>query len=210
MYNPAHFQVDDPTRLHALVRAHPLATLVVPGEQGLQVQHLPLRLEQRPDGDVLAGHVARANPVWRALASGEAVAVFHGPQGYVSPGWYASKAEHGRVVPTWNYAVVHAHGTLRWIDDAAWLRAFLTRFTDEHEAARAVPWHMDDAPAEFTDRLLGALVGVELRVTRWEGKFKLSQNRPAADVAGVIQGLEAQPAASAAALAAVMRGEGTT
>jgi transcriptional regulator len=204
MYQPASFAPTDAAR-HALMRAAPLATLVVPTATGLQANPLPLQLREDAQGWVLAGHVARANPVWQALPTGEALAIFSGAQGYVSPGWYASKAAHGKVVPTWNYATVHAHGSLRWIDDAGWLRAFLDGLTHTHEAGQVHPWQMSDAPADFTAQLLQAIVGLELRITRLEGKFKLSQNRPAADQQGVLAGLQHQGDAGSAALAEAMR-----
>jgi transcriptional regulator len=201
MYQPAHFRVDSPAAQHALIAAHPLATLVVPTEAGVEINHLPL-LHDAGRG-LLFGHVARANPVWQAAARGEAVAVFHGPQAYVTPTWYPSKREHGKVVPTWNYAVVHVHGRLRWIEDEAWLHALVTRLTDTHEAAHAealrergvtapTAWRVDDAPADYLATMRRAIVGLELEITRIEGKFKLSQNRPAADVEGVLDGLAAR------------------
>jgi transcriptional regulator len=205
MYQPAAFACTDPATLHALMRAAPLATLVVPTAAGLQANPLPLQLREDAQGWVLAGHVARANPVWQAPATGEALAIFSGAQGYVSPGWYPSKAVHGKVVPTWNYATVHAHGSLRWIDDAAWLRQFLEGLTQDHESGQAHPWRISDAPADFTSQLLRAIVGLELRITRLEGKFKLSQNRQAADQQGVLAGLQQQGGAGAAALAQAMR-----
>jgi transcriptional regulator len=205
MYLPPQFAPADSAALHALMRAAPLATLVVPTAAGLQANPLPLQLREDAQGWVLAGHVARANPVWQALPTGEALAIFSGAQGYVSPGWYASKAAHGKVVPTWNYATVHAHGSLRWIDDAGWLRSFLEGLTDAHEARQAHPWHVSDAPEDFTAQLLRAIVGLELRITRLEGKFKLSQNRPAADQQGVLAGLQRQGDAGSAALAEAMR-----
>ena len=205
MYQPASFAPTDAAAMHALMRAAPLATLVVPTAAGLVANPLPLQLREDAQGWVLAGHVARANPVWQAAPTGEVLAIFSGAQGYVSPGWYASKAAHGKVVPTWNYATVHAHGSLRWIDDAGWLRAFLDGLTDTHEAGQAHPWHMGDAPGDFTAQLLQAIVGLELRITRLEGKFKLSQNRPAADQQGVLAGLQHRGDAGSAALAEAMR-----
>ena len=205
MYQPSSFAPTDTEAMHALMRAAPLATLVVPTATGLQANPLPLQLREDAQGWVLAGHVARANPVWQAAPTGEVLAVFSGAQGYVSPGWYASKAAHGKVVPTWNYATVHAHGSLRWIDDAEWLRAFLDGLTRTHEAGQAHPWQMSDAPADFTAQLLQAIVGLELRITRLEGKFKLSQNRPAADQQGVLAGLQQNGDAGSAALAEAMR-----
>ncbi|HET7865987.1 MAG TPA: FMN-binding negative transcriptional regulator [Burkholderiaceae bacterium] len=205
MYQPAAFACTDPATLQALMRAAPLATLVVPTAGGLQANPLPLQLREDAQGWVLVGHVARANAVWQAPATGEALAIFSGAQGYVSPGWYASKALHGKVVPTWNYATVHAHGKLHWIDDAAWLRQFLHGLTEAHEARQAHPWRMSDAPEDFTTHLLQAIVGLELRITRLEGKFKLSQNRPAADQQGVLAGLQQQGDAGSMALAQAMQ-----
>lgn len=204
MYSPAGFRVEDAEELHALVRARPLATLVVTTPDGLVANHVPMLLAAGTDGAVvLRGHVARANPLWRHAADGcAALAVFHGPQAYVSPGWYPSKREDGRVVPTWNYAVVHAHGTLRAVDDPAWIHALVTALTDTHEAGRPAPWAVADAPAEFTARMVAAVVGIELRVNRLEGKWKMSQNRPGPDRAGVVAGLQAEGGPAGAEVAA--------
>jgi transcriptional regulator len=186
MYNPTSFQQTDPEALRDAIRAYPLATLVTAGSTGIAATHLPMLLE----GDVLRGHVARANPHWQEYAAGsEALAIFTGPQHYITPNWYASKAEHGRVVPTWNYVAVHARGPLTFHHDAEWLRAFVTALTDEHERAGAAPWKVSDAPAEYIDAQLRAIVGVEMRVVSLEGKWKLSQNRPEEDVSAVIEGL---------------------
>jgi transcriptional regulator len=199
------FQVTDPATLHALVRAQPLATLVVSHEGAMHVNHVPLYLDptRGPHG-TLVGHVGRGNGVWPLLPQ-QAVAVFHGPQAYVSPSWYPSKAIDGKQVPTWNYATVHAHGTLRAVDgDPERLRAILHALTEAHEAQRPHPWHVDDAPADYLEKLLGAIVGVELAVERWEGVWKISQNRPDADRAGVVQGLRAEGSAQAHAMADLM------
>jgi transcriptional regulator len=198
MYLPAHFAEQRPEALHALMRAHPLATLVVPTADGIEANHVPMLLDG--DAGILRGHVARANGVWRTAPNGDALAVFHGPQAYITPSWYRAKAEHGKVVPTWNYAVVHAHGSLRWIDDAAWLRALVTRLTETHEAGFSAPWHVADAPRDYVDQMLRAIVGFELKITRLEGKFKLSQNRAAADIDGVVAGLDAAGDDASAAL----------
>lgn len=188
MYQPSHFVERDRERLAALIREAPLATVI---RAELTADLIPLELE----GDKLVGHVARANPLWHA--SGQPVlAVFHGVQAYISPSWYASKAEHGRVVPTWNYAMVQAHGTLRAIEDTAWLHAFVTRLTDRHESQRSQPWAVSDAPADYIDKTLKAIVGIEIELTRLEGKFKLSQNRSPDDRAGVVTGLGDHPMAS--------------
>lgn len=190
MYLPAHFAPPDATAMHELVRCHPLATLVTRDDDGFTADHLPLELDLKtgPHG-TLRGHVARANPLW-ARADGQTVlVVFQGPDHYVSPSWYPSKSEHHKVVPTWNYQVVHAHGRLRAIDDADWLRALVARLTDQHEAPLPTPWSVDDAPADFVAQMLKAIVGVEIELTKLEGKFKWSQNRSAADRAGVQDGL---------------------
>lgn len=202
MYNPAQFEQRDRAALAGLMREHPLATLVIAGDDGLDANHIPL-LYDATDGEhgTLRGHVARANPLWQALASGRpALAIFHGPQAYVSPSWYPSKQEHGKVVPTWNYAVVHAHGIARAIDDAGWLRQLLVRLTDAHEQHRPSPWGLHDAPIDFTDQLLRAIVGIELPVSRLIGKWKVSQNRATADREGVIAGLQADGQTASAAL----------
>jgi transcriptional regulator len=181
------------------------------GDDGVpQADHVPLLYDASagPQG-TLRGHVARANPLWQRLGQGAPVlAVFSGPQAYVTPSWYATKREHGKVVPTWDYTVVHAHATARAVEDAAWLRNFLQRLTAEHEAARPQPWAMSDAPADFIDQLLTHIVGIELAVTRLEGKWKVSQNRPAADREGVIEGLRAQGGDEAAAVATLVRENG--
>jgi len=151
------------------------------------VNHIPFLL--RADG-TLAGHVARANDVWRRFAEKpESIVVFQGPSGYVTPSWYPAKREHGKVVPTWNYAVVHAHGTPRAIDDKAWLRAFVTELTDANESREKAPWRVTDAPEEYVQAMLGAIVGIEIPVRALVGKWKVSQNRSEADRAGVAEGL---------------------
>ena len=180
MYVPDHFREDRTDVLQQAVREIAFATLVTPG---LDANHLPMLLS---DG-VLRGHVARANPVWKG-GDGEALAIFLGPHAYVSPNWYPSKAETGNAVPTWNYLTVHARGSIRWTQDADWLRAHVTALSDAHEAPREEPWKVGDAPASYIDALLRAIVGFELNVTGLEGKWKLSQNREAGDRAGVHDG----------------------
>ena len=177
MYIPDHFREDRPEVLHDAMRGIGFATLVT---TGLEANHLPMLFA---DG-VLRGHVARANPVWKA-GDGEALAIFLGPHGYVSPNWYPSKALTGKAVPTWNYITVHARGVIRWIQDADWLRGHVTALSDTHEAERPGPWKVGDAPASYIDSLLRAIVGFELTIEMLEGKYKLSQNRDAADQGGV-------------------------
>lgn len=206
MYSPAQFEQQDARRIAQLIEAFPLATLVMTEPSGrLCADHVPLLLEQdaaHPQG-VLRGHVARANPMWRRDGQ-QVLAVFQGPQAYVSPGWYASKQQHGKVVPTWNYAVVHAEGRLRAVEDAAWLMDLLGRLTRRHEAHRADPWKVEDAPAEFTAQLLEVIVGIEIPVSSITGKWKVSQNRPEADRLGVQTGLQ-QEGPLGRAMAQLMR-----
>jgi transcriptional regulator len=194
MYLPDHFAESRLAVLLALARAHPLATLVCQGADGLLANHIPLLVDD--ELTVLRGHVARANPLWRALGAGvPALAIFHGAVGYVSPSLYPGKAVHGRVVPTWNYAVVHTHGQLRAVDDAVWVRAVVEELTALHEAGRTPAWQLSDAPADYAQRMVAAVVGIELRVARVTAKFKLSQNRDAADRAAVQAGVGDAPLA---------------
>ncbi len=178
MYIPTHFEEPRVEVMHDLMRAHPLATLVTLGADGIEANHIPLHLttEPAPFG-ILRGHVARANPLWRDV-SGEVLAIFHGPQGYISPSWYATKKQHGKVATTWNYIAVHAYGELRVVDDPAWLRNQVAALTDEHEGKLPAPWAVGDAPAEFTESLLQFIVGIEIRISRLQGKWKMSQNQP--------------------------------
>lgn len=203
MYNPPHFREDRVAVLHDLIREHGFATLVTLGPEGLTADHIPMEVDSAagPFG-TLVGHVSRANPVWRRPSGDtEALVVFQGSQSYVSPAWYETKQETGKVVPTWNYVVVHAHGPIRAIEDRVWLRAFVERLTNRYEASRAEPWRVSDAPEDFVEGLLKGIVGIEIPITRIEGKWKVSQNRPAADRSGVAAALrgigEPGPAAMA-------------
>ena len=187
MYLPAHFEQNDVGALHALMHERPLATLVVETTEGPTADLIPLMLD---DGArTLQGHVARANPLWRHADGTRVLAVFSGPEAYVSPNWYASKREHGKVVPTWNYTMVQARGTLRAVHDAPWLRALVGRLTERHEAPQARPWSVDDAPDDYVQQMLRAIVGIEITLESLRGKWKVSQNRSAADRAGVVEGL---------------------
>lgn len=194
MYVPAAFSEPDPGVLHDFIEAHPLGALVTaaPAHDGgptLFATHLPLVLDRtRGPHGVLQGHFARANP-HAGRAAGEALVIFTGPDAYVTPGWYPSKQEHGRVVPTWNYVAVHAAGPLRLIDDPSFLLRHLELLTARHEAGRAHPWALGDAPPGFVERLARETVGIEVEIARLEGKWKMSQNRPATDIAGVVAGL---------------------
>jgi transcriptional regulator len=192
VYVPEHFRETRIDVLQAFVRRHPLATLVALTAQGLTANHVPLRAQLVGEGGVLRGHVARANSLWRELKPGaEVLAIFTGADSYISPTWYPSKREEGRVVPTWNYATVHVNGRIRFIDDASWLRGFVEALTDEHEQGRTERWHVGDAPADYIEAMLRAIVGFEINVSKITGKFKGSQNRPAADRAAVDAALRA-------------------
>ena len=199
MYMPSYFSETRVEVLHGLIRDYPFATVVVNASSGLIANHLPFELV---DG-VLHGHVARGNELVR-MDGVEVLLVFRGPDGYISPNWYPTKHETGREVPTWNYAVLHVHGRLRVIDDAAWLRVLLERLTDHHEADQPQPWKMSDAPEDHIEKSLHAIVGLEVTIDRVEGKFKLSQNHPARNRAGVIAGLRDRDADGDAELAALM------
>ena len=193
MYLPPHFEEKRIDVLHQLVRSHPLGLLVTQSRDGaLNANSVPFVLDEDPAGGagLLRAHVARANPLWHeAAAQSPVLVVFQGPQAYISPSFYPSKVEHGKVVPTWNYIMVQARGTLIAIDDPAWLHAFVTRLTDRHEAARPVPWAVSDAPPDYVDQMVRAIVGIEIRLSALQGKWKVSQNRSAADRAGVARGL---------------------
>lgn len=198
MYVPAPFAIDDEAATE-LLRHHGAADLVTATADGLMATFLPFVFDPDvgPHGALL-GHVARTNPQWRHAPVGEALAIVHGPDAYISPSWYASKAEHGRVVPTWNYVTAHVHGELVVHDDAAWLDAQVRRLTDRHEAELPAPWSVDDAPAAFVAGQLRGIVGIELRISRIEAASKLSQNRSDADVTGVITGLTSRGDTAAA------------
>lgn len=206
MYNPKHFSETDHDALQAIMRSYPLATLVVAAADSMDANHLPLHFSQHGDTPGrLSGHVARANPLCAQSMDGkEVLVIFHGPQAYISPGWYATKARTGMVVPTWNYVVVHAHGTLKLIDDAGWLRAHLASLTAEHEAGFASPWQLADAPTAFIDQLLQAVVGIEIEIKRLTGKCKASQNQTLENQLGVIQGLAELDQQQAHAMAATI------
>ena len=185
MYIPASFREDRPEELHALIRAHPLGTLVTQGGDGLQASPLPFLL----DNTTLRAHMARANSHWKALDGCDCLVIFMGPDAYVTPDWYPSKAATHKVVPTWNYAAVHVRGTLRVVDEPGWLAQQIADLTAAHEAIRPAPWSPADAPADFIATQMKAVVGLEIAITAIEGKWKMSQNREAADREGVIRGM---------------------
>lgn len=203
MYLPSHFKEERPEILRRLIADHPLGALVTLGPEGITGNHIPFLHDAAPaPHGTLRGHVARANPAWRDFDKGvEALVIFQGPQTYVTPSWYVRKQQTGKVVPTWNYLVLHAYGALRAIDDAAWLRGFVERLTNRFESQRAEPWKVSDAPADFVEKQLTAIVGIEIALTRVFGKWKASQNQPAADREGVVRGLREQGDSDAAKMA---------
>lgn len=196
MYIPAHFSADDDAVRDLLIN-HGAADLITSTAKGLLATMLPFIYEEpgsTPDAGEhgrLLGHVARNNDHWRVPADGEALVIVRGPDAYISPVWYEAKREHGRVVPTWNYVTAHVYGRLLTHDDPGWVEALVRRLTTRHEGARPKPWTVDDAPPPYIEGQLRAIVGLELSISRIEAKFKLSQNRSEADVAGVIEGLTA-------------------
>lgn len=202
MYTPPAFKEDDPQVLQAILRRRPLATLVSQSAAGLAATHLPLLF--RPEERLLLGHLSRANEQWHALEGAPALAIFLGAEGYVSPDWYPSKREHGKVVPTWNYEAVHVYGRVELLQDPGELLALVEALTESQEAGRGRPWAVSDAPEAFVAAQLKGIVGLRLRIERIEGKRKLSQNRPAADRRGVVEGLRAEPAPGRGALAEAM------
>lgn len=191
MYQPPHFREDRLDVQHELIRTHPLGLLITSGPGGLQANPVPFLVDSdASQRGTLRAHVARANPQWRELAAvDECLVVFQGPQQYISPSWYPTKQETGKVVPTWNYVTVHAWGRPRVIEDAAWLRRQLEDLTLLNEVARPSPWKVDDAPATYVAAQMKGIVGLEIAITRIEGKWKVSQNRLAADRAGVVAAL---------------------
>jgi transcriptional regulator len=206
MYIPPSNFESRPEVILDFIEAHPFGALVTAGAEGLFATHIPFVLDRsRGSQGVLQGHVARANPHHRTMGSeGEALVIFSGPDAYVTPSWYPSKAEHGKVVPTWNYVAVHAYGVVHFIDDPAFLRAHLEALTDRSERGRAGPWRVDDAPPEFIAQMEKAIVGVEIEIGRLEGKWKMSQNRPSADIDGVIRGLGSSDDAAARQVARIV------
>jgi transcriptional regulator len=192
MYNPPLFKEDRIEVLHDAIRRAGLVTLVTQTADGLIASHAPmlLDLEPAPYG-TLIGHLARPNPQARG-AIGEGLAIFQGPDAYITPSWYATKRQNGKVVPTWNYVAIHAYGAVEFFSDPERLRVVVTRLTERQEAGRPQPWAVTDAPADFIDGMLKGIVGFAMPIARLEGKWKMSQNRPAEDRAGVISGLEAE------------------
>ncbi|MBK8182120.1 MAG: FMN-binding negative transcriptional regulator [Candidatus Competibacteraceae bacterium] len=208
MYIPKHFDEPRIDTMHALIRARPLATLVTLSAGGINANHIPLHLSgQAPSLGTLQGHVARSNPLWHEYAKDvEVLAVFQGPDAYITPSWYPTKAENGKAVPTWNFVVAHAYGVLRVIHDPFWLLTHLEALTAHNEARFAQPWQVADAPYEFTEKLIGALVGLEIEISRLIGKWKVSQNQPTQNKAGIVEGLRANTSTADLAMADLVEG----
>jgi transcriptional regulator len=208
MYTPSHFEESRITELHAFMRRHPLAALVSQAAGCLDANHVPLLID--PDHGSfgrLRGHIARANSMWRDLEAGtEVLVLFQGPNSYISPNFYPSKQEHGKVVPTWNYGVVHARGKIAWVHDPQWLRVLVTELTDQHEAGQARPWRVTDAPDEYLHKMIAGIVGFEIPIDQLRGKMKLSQNRTEPDRTGVRRGLSAQADANSVDMSDLMSG----
>jgi transcriptional regulator len=221
MYTPNSFHENRPEVLHELIRAYPLGAIVTQTASGLDANHIPFYFDPQVNSQgesasefqgalsgkgSLLGHVARQNPIWQNLQEGTRVMVlFQGPSAYISPSWYPTKMEHGRVVPTWNYVVVHVHGILRVHDDPNWVWRQMNLLTRQMENSREAPWAVSDAPMEYLDRLMAGIVGMELIIDRIEGKWKVSQNQQPANRAGAIAGLEATGEPSCLEMARIMR-----
>ncbi len=193
MYCPSHFEENRIEVLKTHIRRFPLATLVTINNGELNANHIPMLLcDSDTSLGVLQAHIPRANPLWQSMIDNQALAIFQGANSYISPNWYPTKHEHGKVVPTWNYITVHVRGNLRIIEDKRWLEWHLDRLTNTHEGTQTRPWKLSDAPAEFTDRLIQNLIGLELEITSINGKWKISQNQPSDNQAGVIEALKSQ------------------
>ena len=206
MYNPPHFKEDRSEIIRAAIRQSRIATLVTQGADGFDASHVPMLLDDEPaPHGRLIGHISRANPQWRTATPGAAaLAIIMGPEAYISPAWYPTKRETGKVVPTWNYVAIHAHGALRFFHDADRLLALVTRLTETHEARRAEPWAVSDAPPDFIQSQLKGIVGFELDIARLEGKWKMSQNRLKQDRVGAREGLAREGGEAETTVAAII------
>jgi len=209
MYIPAHFAEIRLEALTDLIRRHPFATFVTAEAGMADAEHIPLVLRSGGASGTLVGHVARANPVWKRAPTGtDVLLIFQGPDHYISPRWYPSKQEHGKVVPTWNYAVVHVRGVVTWKKEIEWFRAHLDELTGEHEAGAMSPWRMSDAPDDYLQGMMRGIVGLEVEVRELEGKWKISQNRAAKDIHGVVEGLDSLGTDRAAEMLKMVRSVG--
>jgi transcriptional regulator len=212
MYVPAHFGEDRVPTLHAAIREIGFGMLVTLGDDGLSASHVPMLIDTEPGPfGTLSGHLARPNPQWRTVKyDTAALAVFLGPNAYISPSWYETKKQSGKVVPTWNYVAIHARGRLRFFDNRESLRHIVTRLTEKYEQSRAEPWQVTDAPADYVDAMLKAIIGFELTIEQLDGKWKMSQNQPIENRAGVVEGLTQEgDDALAALVAATMARKGS-
>jgi transcriptional regulator len=207
MYIPKHHEATDTAALHGLIKSYPLGLWVTTSGGELLANHVPFLLQpERAPYGTLVGHVARANPVWQQFATTQrSIVSFQGADAYITPSWYPSKHATGKAVPTWNYAVVHAHGMPRAIEDQDWLRAHVTQLTTVNEAGQALPWHVSDAPADYIDRMLTMIVGIEIPIDALVGKWKVSQNRPEADRVGVVAGLSERARAQDPTMATLVK-----
>jgi transcriptional regulator len=193
MHRPDHFRIEDVQEMHALMRARPFAALVSAGASGLYGTHLPTVLKDEGSYGTIECHLARANPHWKDLAEGgEAMMIFQGPEGYITPNWYATKAQTGKAVPTWNYAIVHAYGRPSVMKEKEWLLRHVTELSEQQERSEPQPWAVSDAPESYIDVMLRGIIGFRFEITRLEGKWKMSQNREMQDRIGVIDGLKAR------------------
>jgi len=193
MHQPDHFRIEDVQEMHALMRARPFAALVSAGASGLYGTHLPTVLKDEGSYGTIECHLARANPHWKDLAEGgEAMMIFQGPEGYITPNWYATKAHTGKAVPTWNYAIVHAYGRPSVMKEKEWLLRHVTELSEQQERSEPQPWAVSDAPESYIDVMLRGIIGFRFEITRLEGKWKMSQNREMQDRIGVIDGLKAR------------------
>jgi transcriptional regulator len=206
MYLPKDFKEERVPVMHEAMRQARLGTLITLGQDGMEASHIPMLVDPEPAPfGTLRGHIARANPQWRRATAGvQALAIFLGPDAYITPAWYETKRQTGKVVPTWNYVAVHAYGPLEFYEDADRLLALVTKLTETHEAGRMQPWAVSDAPEDFIAGMLRAIVGFELPIARLDGKWKMSQNRPAADRAGAVAGLTAEGGPKQAAVAEIV------
>jgi transcriptional regulator len=206
MYRPEHFRVEDVSQMHALMRDRPFAAIISGGAAGLHASHLPTVLKDDGPYGMIECHLARANSHWKDLsASNDALMIFQGPQGYITPNWYPSKAEHGKVVPTWNFSVVHAYGRPEVMDDKDWLHQHVTELTAQQERNEAKPWQPSDAPSVYIEAMLRGIIGLRFAITRLEGKWKMSQNRDMQDRDGVAKGLGKRGTGDDLAMAEIVR-----
>jgi transcriptional regulator len=203
MYSPQQFEEPRLSVLHDLLRSHPLGTLVVLADNELVANHIPFLVNpDKGTNGTLCGHVARPNPVWKMFGNTvEAMVIFQGPESYITPSWYPSKHADGKAVPTWNYAVVHAYGQPKVIEDGGWLLEHVTQLTKVHEGGQALPWEVSDAPRDFTEQMISRIVGIEIPISKLQGKWKVSQNRKVTDRLGVAAGLESQATERSLAMA---------